>query len=101
PTRPPSEVAPASPPGGDRDAVAGARNAGERTSDEDVDVSIQRDVDAHGVGRRASLAHGAYVEAPARATEVERHEERESPRGVHEHGLVEENRAEHGQIAEA
>ena len=55
---------------------------------------------AHRVRRRGRLADGADVEAPARPAEVERNEEREDPRGVHERRLVEEDGADHGEVSE-
>ena len=98
---PPTSVSPGDPARRDRQAVARAADARERPTDHDVDVAVARDADPHRVGRRRRLAHRAHVQAPARAREVEGDGRRQRPRPVDERRLVEEDRAEHPEVAEA
>ena len=72
------------PPDRYREAVARTCNTGEGAPEKDVDVPIERDVDAHCVGRRRRFADGADVETEARSSKVEPDEKRGDPRRVHE-----------------
>ena len=97
---PPTSVSPAVQPGVIDEAEAGSADARERAADEDVDVAVGGDVDAHRVRRRGRLAHSAHVQPPARAREIEGDPRRQRPRRVDERRLVEQDRPEHPEVAE-
>src|ERR1019366_2457640 len=51
----------------------GAANAGDRSTEHDVDVANTNDVDAHGRGRTRMLANGAHVQSITSLKEREAH----------------------------
>jgi hypothetical protein len=66
-----------------------------------VHVAVEGDVDTHRVGGCGRLTDGPDVEPEPRPREVQGHDQRQGPGGVDEGRLVEENRPEHRQVAQA
>src|SRR6266545_4931860 len=77
-----------------------ASEARERAADDDVEVALAEDVDAHGVRGLGVLADGARAQTPARAEERELRDEDQHDHAHRDRALVEEHREERAEERE-